>query len=181
MKVECDTFVYIICIAAFIGYTFGIQHAITNALKTPQQSNKVHKITQTNLSELAEILISNHMIIGHSHNHEMCDDLNTEDVKLEDVKLEDAKLEDAKLEDAKTENVEDKCNEKINENVSEVIINNSGNANNTNNNSEEEYEVITGNTKKLDTKKLDTKKLDTKKLDTKNQSHYYFGWFDSMF
>ena len=166
MKVECDTFVYIICIAAFIGYTFGIQHAITNALKTPQQSNKVHKITQTNLSELAEILISNHMIIGHSHNHEMCDDLNTEDAKLEDVKLEDAKLEDAK-----TENVEDKCNEKTNENVSEVIINNSGNANNTNNNSEEEYEVITGN----------TKKLDTKKLDTKNQSHYYFGWFDSMF
>jgi len=178
MKVECDTFVYIICIAAFIGYTLGIQHAITNALKTPQQSNKVHKITQTNLSELAEILISNHMIIGHSHNsnHEMCDDLNTEDAKLEDVKLEDAKLEDAKLEDAKledakTENVEDKCNEKTNENVSEVIINNSGNANNTNNNSEEEYEVITGN----------TKKLDTKKLDTKNQSHYYFGWFDSMF
>jgi len=159
MKVECDTFVYIICIAAFIGYTLGIQHAITNALKTPQQSNKVHKITQTNLSELAEILISNHMIIGHSHNsnHEMCDDLNTEDAKLED-----AKLEDVKLEDVKTENVEDKCNE----NVSEVIINNSGNANNTNNNSEEEYEVITGN---------------TKKLDTKNQSHYYFGWFDSMF
>ena len=146
MKIESDTLVYIICIAAFIGYTLGIQHAITNVMKTPQQSNKVHKITQTNLSDLAEILASNHMIIRHSHdlNHEMCDDLNTQD----------AKLEDAKLEDAKTEN------------VSEVIINNSGNTNNTNNNSEEEYEVITRN---------------TKKFDTKNQSHYYFGWFDSMF
>jgi hypothetical protein len=153
MKIESDTFVCIICIAAFIGYTLGIQHAITNVMKTPQQSDKVHKITQTNLSDLAEVLTSNHMIIRHSYNsnHEMCDDLNTED---------------AKLEDAKTENVEDKCNEKINENVSEdVVINNSGNVNNINN-SEEEYEVITGNTKKLDTKK---------------QSHYYYGWFDSMF
>ena len=151
MKIESDTLVYIICIAAFIGYTLGIQHAITNVMKTPQQSNKVHKITQTNLSDLAEILASNHMIIRHSHdlNHEMCDDLNTQDAKLEDAKLEDAKLEDAKT-----------------ENVSEVIINNSGNTNNTNNNSEEEYEVITRN---------------TKKFDTKNQSHYYFGWFDSMF
>ena len=147
MKIESDTFVCIICIAAFIGYTLGIQHVITNVMKTPQQSNKVHKITQTNLSDLAEILASNHMIIRHSYNsnHEMYDD---------------AKLEDAKLED-----VEDKCNEKINENVSEVIVNNSGNTNNINN-SEEEYEVITGN---------------TKKLYIKNQSRHYFGWFDSMF
>jgi argininosuccinate lyase len=152
MKIESDTFVCIICIAAFIGYTLGIQHVITNVMKTPQQSNKVHKITQTNLSDLAEILASNHMIIRHSYNSndEMCDD---------------AKLEDAKLEDVKIENVEDKCNEKINENVSDVIINNSGNTNNINN-SEEEYEVITGN---------------TKKLYTKNQSRHYFGWFDSMF
>ena len=125
MKIESDTLVCIICIAAFIGYTLGIQHVITNVIKTPQQSNKVHKITQTNLSDLAEILASNHMIIRHSYNsnNEMCDD----------SKLEDAKLEDAKLEDAKTENVEDKCNEKINENVSDVIINNSGNTNNINN------------------------------------------------
>jgi len=166
MKIESDTLVYIICIAAFIGYTLGIQHAITNVMKTPQQSNKVHKITQTNLSDLAEILASNHMIIRHSHdlNHEMCDDLNTQDAKLEDAKLEDAKLEDAKLEDAKLEDA--KLEDAKTENVSEVIINNSGNTNNTNNNSEEEYEVITRN---------------TKKFDTKNQSHYYFGWFDSMF
>jgi uncharacterized protein YjbI with pentapeptide repeats len=141
-------------------------------MKTPQQSNKVHKITQTNLSDLAEILASNHMIIRHSYNsnHEMYDDAKLEDAKLEDTKLEDAKLEDtkledAKLEDAKLEDVEDKCNEKINENVSEVIINNSGNTNNINN-SEEEYEVITGNTKKMYIKK---------------QSRHYFGWFDSMF
>ena len=162
MKIESDTFVCIICIAAFIGYTLGIQHVITNVMKTPQQSNKVHKITQTNLSDLAEILASNHMIIRHSYNSndEMCDDS-----KVEDAKLEDAKLEDSKLEDSKIENVEDKYNEKINENVSDVIINNSGNTNNINN-SEEEYEVITGN---------------TKKLYTKNQSRHYFGWFDSMF
>ena len=56
-----------------------------------------------------------------------------------------------------------KDNEKTNENVSEIIINNSGNANN----SEEEYEVVTGNIKKSEIKY--------------NKTQYYFSWFDSMF
>lgn len=158
MKIETDTFVCIICFAAFIGYTLGIQHAVTNVIKTQkteQQSNKVHKTTQTNLSELAELLTSNNMMVDRNlSNNEVCYNLNTEDSKNEN----NDRIVEPKVE-CEGEGVN---SDKYNDNVSDNVSNSFGNINSP----EEEYEVVTDSIKKLDTKK---------------QPQYYFGWFDSIF
>ena len=158
MKMETDTFVCIICFAAFIGYTLGIQHAVTNVIKTQntqQQSNKVHKTTQTNLSELAELLTSNNMMIERQLlNDEVCCNLNIEDSKNEN--------NDDTVEPKVECEGEGVNSNKYNDNVSDNILNSFGNINSP----EEEYEVVTDSIKKLDTKK---------------QHQYYFGWFDSIF
>jgi Fe2+ transport system protein B len=158
MKIETDTFVSIICVAAFIGYMLGIQHAVNNVIKTQkteQQSIKFHKTTQTNLSELAELLTSNNMMVERQlSNDEVCYNLNIEDSKNEN----NDDLVEPKVE---CEGEEVNSN-KYNDNVTENISNSFGNINSP----EEEYEVVTDSIKKLDTKK---------------QHQYYFGWFDSIF
>ena len=157
MKIETDTFVSIICVAAFIGYMLGIQHGVINVIKTQkteQQSIKFHKTTQTNLSELAELLTSNNMMVERqlSNNEEVCYNLNIEDSKNENIdRLVEPKVE-----------CEEVNSNKYNDNVSENVSNSFGNINSP----EEEYEVVTDSIKKLDTKK---------------QPQYYFGWFDSIF
>lgn len=154
MKMETDTFVCIICFAAFIGYTLGIQHALTNVIKTQntQQSNKVHKTTQTNLSELAELLTLNNMMVDRNlSNDEVSYNLNTEDSKNDTIVEPKVECEG-----------EGVNSNKYNDNVSDNVSNSFGNINSP----EEEYEVVTDSIKKLDTKK---------------QHQYYFGWFDSIF
>jgi hypothetical protein len=154
MKMETDTFVCIICFAAFIGYTLGIQHALTNVIKTQntQQSNKVHKTTQTNLSELAVLLTSNNMMVERQLlNNEVSYNLNTEDSKNDTIVEPKVECEG-----------EGVNSNKYNDNVSDNVSNSFGNINSP----EEEYEVVTDSIKKLDTKK---------------QHQYYFGWFDSIF
>ena len=155
MKMETDTFVCIICFAAFIGYTLGIQHAVTNVIKTQntqQQSNKVHKTTQTNLSELAELLTLNNMMVDRNFsNDEVCYKLNTEDSKNDSIVEPKVECEGQGVN-----------SNKYNDNVSDNVSNSFGNINSP----EEEYEVVTDSIKKLDTKK---------------QPQYYFGWFDSIF
>lgn len=158
MKIETDTFVCIICFAAFIGYTLGIQHAVTNVIKTQkteQQSIKFHKTTQTNLSELAELLTSNNMMVDRNlSNNEVCYNLNTEDSKNEN---------NDRIVEPKVECEGEGVNfDKYNDNVSDNVSNSFGNINSP----EEEYEVVTDSIKKLDTKK---------------KPQYYFGWFDSIF
>jgi preprotein translocase subunit SecF len=156
MKMETDTFVCIICFAAFIGYTLGIQHAVTNVIKTQntQQTNKVHKTTQTNLSELAELLTLNNMMVDRNlSNDEVCYNLNTEDSKNEN----NDDLVEPKVE-CEGQGVN---SNKYNDNVSDNVSNSFGNINSP----EEEYEVITDSIKKLNIKK----------------KYYYFGWFDSIF
>ena len=164
IKIESDALVCMICAAAFIGYALGIQKMV-NVIK-PHQYNKY---SQTNLSELAEFLTSNHMIVDgsddnvqkHSNNLNATTDVNSEEMKMnvvESIIVEEEDKAEGECQGMKS----NKDNEKTNENVSEIIINNSGNANN----SEEEYEVVTGSIKKSYTKK---------------QPRYYFSWFDSMF
>jgi hypothetical protein len=163
MKMETDTFVCIICFAAFIGYTLGIQHAVTNVIKTQhtqQQSNKVHKTTQTNLSELAELLTSNNMMVERQLlNNEVSYNLNTEDSKNDSIVEPKVECEG---EGVNSNKYNDNVSDNVPENVPENVANRSGGINNP----EEEYEVITGSIKKLDIKK---------------QPQYYFGWFDSIF
>ena len=158
MKIETDTFVSIICVAAFIGYMLGIQHRVINVIKTQkteQQSIKIHKTTQTNLSELAELLTSNNMMIERQLlNDEVCCNLNIEDSKNEN--------NDDTVEPKVECEGEGVNSNKYNDNVSDNILNSFGNINSP----EEEYEVLTDSIKKLDTKK---------------QPQYYFGWFDSIF
>ena len=158
MKIETDTFVSIICVAAFIGYMLGIQHAVNNVIKTQkteQQSIKFHKTTQTNLSELAELLTSNNMMVERQlSNDEVCYNVNIEDSKNENN-------DDLVKPKVECEGEEVNSN-KYNDNVSENVSNSFGNINSP----EEEYEVVTDSIKKLDTKK---------------QPQYYFGWFDSIF
>ena len=164
IKIESDALVCMICAAVFIGYALGIQKMV-NVIK-PHQYNKC---SQTNLSELAEFLTSNHMIVDgsddnvqkHSNNLNATTDVNSEEMKMnvvESIIVEEEDKAEGECQGIKS----NKDNEKTNENVSEIIINNSGNANN----SEEEYEVVTGSIKKPYTKK---------------QPRYYFSWFDSMF
>ena len=167
IKMETDTFVYIVCFAAFIGYTLGIQHAVTNVIKTQkteQQSNKLHKTTQTNLSELAELLTSNNMMIErHLSNDEVCYKLNTtEDSKNEnDDRLVEPKVE-CEGEGVSSNNYHENVPENVSDNVSDNVSNSFGNTNSP----EEEFEIVTDSIKKIDTKK---------------QHQFYFGWFDSIF
>ena len=169
IKIESDALVCMICAAAFIGYALGIQKVV-NVIK-PHQYNKY---SQTNLSELAEFLTSNHMIVNgdgagenvqkHSNHSNATADVNSEEMKMNEVN--NSVVDSRIVEEGEGESQgmkSNKDNEKINENVSEIVMNNSGNVNN---NSEEEYEVVTGN---------------IKKLYTKNKPRYYFGWFDSIF
>jgi hypothetical protein len=100
----------------------------------------------------------------HSNHSNATADVNSEEMKMNEVN--NSVVESKMVEEGEGESQgmkSNKDNEKINENVSEIVMNNSGNVNN---NSEEEYEVVTGNIKKLYTKK---------------QPRYYFGWFDSIF
>jgi hypothetical protein len=163
IKIESDALVCIICAAAFIGYALGIQKMV-NVIK-PHQYNKY---SQTNLSELAEFLTSNHMIIdgsgGDDNVQKYSNDSNIVDEKCEEMKMNVVEIveEEDKGEGEFKGMQSNKDNKKTNENVSEIIINNSGNVTN----SEEEYEVVTGSIKKIYTKK---------------QPRYYFGWLDSMF
>jgi len=148
---ETDTFVCIICFAAFIGYTLGIQHAVTNVIKTQntQQSNKVHKTTQTNLSELAELLTLNNMMVERQLlNNEVSYNLNTEDSKNDSIVEPKVECEGEGVNS-------NKYNDNVSDNVPENVTNSP----------EEEYEVITDSIKKLNIKK----------------KYYYFGWFDSIF
>jgi hypothetical protein len=167
IKFESDALVCMLCFAAFIGYALGVQYA-ANATKT-QECNKVHKVTQTNLnlSELAEILTSNRMMIdgGGKHVHVQRDSNATVD-NVDEKREENHSLVESRMEEDKCKNecqgMKSHENSNPNEILSEnVVSNNFGNINN----SEEEYEVVIGNIKKLDTKK----------------QHYYFGWFDSVF
>ena len=158
MKIETDTFVSIICVAAFIGYMLGIQHRVINVIKTQkteQQSIKIHKTTQTNLSELAKLLTSNNMMIERQLlNDEVCCNLNIEDSKNEN--------NDDTVEPKVECEGEGVNSNKYNDNVSDNILNSFGNINSP----EEEFEIVTESIKKFDTKK---------------QPQYYFGWFDSIF
>jgi hypothetical protein len=157
IKIESDAFVCMICIAAFIGYALGIQKMV-NVIK-PHQYNKY---SQTNLSELAELLTSNHMIIDGVQKHSNDSNESNATNEVNHSVVESVMLED-KGETGECEGITfNKDNEKSNENASDIVINNSGNVNNP----EEEYEVITGNIKKIYTKK---------------QPRYYLGWFDSIF
>ena len=167
IKIESDALICMIFAAAFIGYALGIQKMV-NVIK-PHQYNKY---SQTNLSELAELLTSNHMIVDggggdnvqkHSNDSNDSNDSNAKpDTSSEETKMNEGNhsvVESKMVEEGegKSQGMNyNKDNEKINENVSEIIINNS----------EEEYEVVTGSIKKIYTKK---------------QPRYYFGWFDSMF
>ena len=161
VKIESDALVCMICAAAFIGYVLGIQKMV-NVIK-PHQYNKY---SQTNLSELAEFLTSNHMIVdgGGDNVQKHSNDSNVVDEKCEEMKMNVVEIveEEDKDEDEFKGMKSNEDNKKTNENVSEVIVNNSGNVTN----SEEEYEVVTGIIKKLYTKK---------------KPWHYFGWFDSMF
>jgi len=173
IKIEYDALVCMICAAAFIGYALGIQKAV-NVIK-PHQYNKY---SQTNLSELAELLSSNHLIVGDGGSGERFKkDLNDSNAKpdtsREETKMnviESTRMVEEDKGKCECESCESECqamksnkdNENPNVNVSETIINNSGNVNNT----EEEYEVVT---------------CSIKKSYTKNQPRYYFSWFDSIF
>ena len=167
MKIDSDTFVCMICLAAFVGYTLGLRNMVNTAVK-PQQC---HKVTQTNLSDLADILTSSHLMINNLQkstimsmitpqtqstpiiDNDVCESFmvttNTHDVHAEEDKVDSIETS------ASSENHTDNNNKTL----SPIILNHS----------EEEYEVILGNVKKNDTTKSMIK------------PQYYFGWFDSMF
>ena len=166
MKIDSDTFVCMICLAAFIGYTLGVRNMV-NTTVNPQQC---HKVTQTNLSDLADILTSSHLMINNLQkstimpmitpqtqstpiiDNDVCESFmlttNAHDVHAEEDKVDSIETS------ASSENHTDNNNKML----SPIILNHS----------EEEYEVILGNVKKNDT---------TKGI----KPQYYFGWFDSMF
>ena len=156
-----------ICLAAFVGYTLGLRNMVNTTVK-PQQC---HKVTQTNLSDLADILTSSHLMINNLQkstimsmitpqtqstpiiDNDVCESFmvttNTHDVHAEEDKVDSIETS------ASSENHTDNNNKTL----SPIILNHS----------EEEYEVILGNVKKNDTTKSMIK------------PQYYFGWFDSMF
>jgi hypothetical protein len=166
MKIDSDTFVCMICLAAFIGYTLGVRNMVNTTVKTQQ----CHKVTQTNLSDLADILTSSHLMINNLQkstimpmitpqtqstpiiDNDVCESFmlttNAHDVHAEEDKVDSIETS------ASSENHTDNNNKML----SPIILNHS----------EEEYEVILGNVKKNDT---------TKGI----KPQYYFGWFDSMF
>ena len=84
IKIESDALVCMICAAAFIGYVLGIQKMVS--VIKPHQYNKY---SQTNLSELAEFLTSNHMIVdgGGDNVQKHSNDSNVVDEKCEEMKM----------------------------------------------------------------------------------------------
>ena len=160
IKIESDALVCMICAAVVIGYALGIQKMV-NVIK-PHQYNKC---SQTNLSELAEFLTSNHMIVYGGDSVQNCEEMKMNEGNHSVVESKIVEEGEGEGEgEGQCQGIKyNKENENPNENVSEIIVNNSGNVNN----SEEEYEVVTGNIKKSEIKY--------------NKTQYYFSWFDSMF
>ena len=171
MKIDSDTFVCMICLAAFIGYTLGLRNMVNTTVKTQQ----CHKVTQTNLSDLADILTSSHLMINNLQkstimpiitpqtqstsiiDNDVCESFMVTTNTRDDVHAEEDKVDSIET-SASSESSSDIHTNNNKTLLSPIILNNS----------EEEYEVILGNVKKNDT---------TKGIKTQ----YYFGWFDSMF
>jgi hypothetical protein len=151
MKIDSETFVCMICLAAFIGYTLGLRNMVKNTEKTQQ----CDKVTQTNLSDLADILTSSHLIINN---------LQKKSTTMTQVQSPTLVLDDVHEPIAE----EDKVDYTETSASSEIHNNNNILSPITSNNSEEEYEVILGNVKKNDT---------TRGI----KPQYYFSWFDSIF
>ena len=166
MKIDSDTFVCIICIAAFVGYTLGVRNMVNTTVKTQQ----CHKVTQTNLSDLADILASSHLMINNLQKSTIMPIITpqTQSTPIIDNDVCESFMvttnarDDVHAEEDKVDSIETSASSDIHINnktlLSPIILNNS----------EEEYEVILGNVKKNDT---------TKGI----KPQYYFGWFDSMF
>ena len=166
MKIDSDTFVCMICLAAFIGYTLGVRNMVNTAVKTQQ----CHKVTQTNLSDLADILTSSHLMINNLQKSTIMpmitpqtqSTLIVDNDVCESFMVTTNTRDDVHAEEDKVDSIETSASSDIHTNnktlLSPIILNNS----------EEEYEVILGNVKKNDT---------TKGM----KPQYYFGWFDSMF
>ena len=154
MKIDSDTFVCMICLAAFVGYTLGLRNMVNTAVK-PQQC---HKVTQTNLSDLADILTSSHLMINNLQKSTIMQ-VQSPMLILDNVHDDVvSKAEEDKVDSIETSASSENHTDNNNKTLSPIILNNS----------EEEYEVILGNVKKNDT---------TKGI----KPQYYFGWFDSMF
>ncbi len=166
MKIDSDTFVCMICLAAFVGYTLGVRNMVNTTVKTQQ----CHKVTQTNLSDLADILTSSHLMINNLQKSTIMPMITpqTQSTPIIDNDVCESFMvttnarDDVHAEEDKVDSIETSASSDIHINnktlLSPIILNNS----------EEEYEVILGNVKKNDT---------TKGIKTQ----YYFGWFDSMF
>jgi len=166
MKIDSDTFVCMICLAAFIGYTLGVRNVVNNTVKAQQ----CHKVTQTNLSDLADILTSSHLMINNLQKSTIMpmitpqtqSTLIVDNDVCESFMVTTNTRDDVHAEEDKVDSIETYASSDIHTNnktlLSPIILNNS----------EEEYEVILGNVKKNDT---------TKGIKTQ----CYFGWFDSMF
>jgi hypothetical protein len=154
MKIDSDTFVCMICLAAFIGYTLGLRNMVNTTVKTQQ----CHKVTQTNLSDLADILTSSHLMINNLQKSTIMQ-VQSPMLILDNVHDDVvSKAEEDKVDSIETSASSENHTDNNNKTLSPIILNNS----------EEEYEVILGNVKKNDT---------TKGI----KPQYYFGWFDSMF
>ena len=154
MKIDSDTFVCMICLAAFVGYTLGLRNMVNTTVK-PQQC---HKVTQTNLSDLADILTSSHLMINNLQKSTIMQ-VQSPMLILDNVHDDVvSKAEEDKVDSIETSASSENHTDNNNKTLSPIILNHS----------EEEYEVILGNVKKNDT---------TKGI----KPQYYFGWFDSMF
>lgn len=127
VKIDSETFVCMICLAAFIGYTLGLRNAVKDAVKIQQH----HKAAQTNLSELAEMLTARHLMVENNAN-----------------KISTTTITATQLPTPATE--ENNTVDSIETSVSSDnhINNEMTTSSNALNNSEEEYEVILGNDKK---------------------------------
>lgn len=172
MKIDSDTFVCMICLAAFIGYTLGLRNMVNTTVKTQQ----CHKVTQTNLSDLADILTSSHLMINNLQkstimtmitpqtqstpiiDNDVCESFMMTTNVLDNVHNVGSTAEEDKVDSIETSASSENHNDNNNKTLSPNILNHS----------EEEYEVILGNVKKNDT---------TKGI----KPQYYFGWFDSIF
>ena len=190
MKIDSDTFVCMICLAAFIGYTLGLRNMVKNTCKTQQ----CHKVTQTNLSELAEILTSNHLMVDNSQikmtmpvitsaNITQTQTQTPTQIQLSTPINDNNVYDSFMLTTTNVQNVQEDDFKVAAENEKEssasllpltvtndkmTTQNNSNTTTPTSNNSEEEYEVILENGKKNYTTNL-------------NKPQYYFGWFDYIF
>jgi hypothetical protein len=174
MKIDSETFVCMICLAAFIGYTLGLRNMVKNTCKTQQ----CHRVTQTNLSELADILTSSHLMIDNSQIFATLTMTTTtqtpQSIPVNDNGVCESLMVTNNATDAQdvdlTETEKEKGKESENHTTTKTITTPSDANTTLLNNTEEEYEVILGNVKKNDTMNS-----------TKKPPLYYFGWFDSIF